>query len=173
MPDTPPNRSHGPSWGDRTGEPGAQPGPSKEIEPGASGGSGNTDAGNEGQPRDRAGRFSKQATTKRASERLASRARLDARLEEFRAKVLDELGGNIDATKEPLLDALCASKVRADHFRKLGRIGKFLDENERYIRLAYMLGLVKAGQHAEKPSPKEMPARDHAEWVAMRRKRKR
>ena len=49
---------------------------------------------------------------------------------------------------------------------------QFLEESERYIRLAYMLGLVKAGQHAERPA-KETPARDHAEWIEMRRRRKR
>jgi hypothetical protein len=134
---------------------------------------GNGEPAPESQPRNAAGRFTKQGTTKRVAERLASQARLRARLDEFKARVLDELGGNIDATKEPLLDALCASKVRADHFKKQGRIGKFLEESERYVRLAYMLGLVKAGQHAERPAPKEMPARDHAEWVAMRRRRKR
>jgi hypothetical protein len=160
-----PDRGHGSSGGDRTPSPSPSAGADKEIEPGSS-----CEAG---QPRDAAGRFSKQATTKRASERLASQARLSARLQEFRARVLEQLGGGVDATKEPLLDALCASKVRADHFRKQGRIGKFLEESERYIRLAYMLGLVKAGQHAEKPAPREMPARDHAEWIEMRRKRKR
>lgn len=168
--ETRPETSHGHPWGDRSGEPGAQPGPDKEIEPGASGGP--ELSGAEYQPRNARGRFQKSGRAGRYNENLARQADARRQAEAFKAEVLKELGGTIDASKEPLLDALCATRVRAETFKRKGRINKFLEESERYIRLAYMLGLVKAGQHAEKPAPKEMPARDHAEWVAMRRRRR-
>jgi len=174
--ETRPNRSHGSSWGDRRSEPGAQPGAPKEIEPGSSGEPGISGAGYstpERQPRSERGRFQRADRPGRYNENLARQAQAAEEADRFKAQVLEELGGTIDASKEPLLDALCATRVRAETFKRKGRINKFLEESERYVRLAYMLGLVKAGQHAERPAPKDLPARDHAEWVAMRRRRKR
>jgi hypothetical protein len=178
-----PDRGHASSGGDRAREAGPSAGRDKEIERGASGDSGNTDACIEGfsvasisaparQPRAASGRFEKTDRARRYNENLARQADARRQADAFKAQVLEELGGRIEASKEPLLDALCATRVRADTFKRKGRVNKFLEESERYVRLAYMLGLIKAGQHAEKPAPKEMPARDHAEWVAMRRRRK-
>jgi hypothetical protein len=183
---TQPNRSHGSSWSDRTLQPDAQPGEPKESECGPSGQSGLSDAGKEPdtgasnspsaaerQPRSERGRFRKAGGAGRYNENLARQAEARRQADAFKAQVLQELGGSVDASKQPLLDALCETKVRAEAFRRKGRVNKFLEESERYVRLAYMLGLVKAGQHAEKPAPREMPARDHAEWIEMRRRRKR
>jgi hypothetical protein len=174
-----PERAQNAPWGVRDREPGAEPGPTEGIEPGASGGPGVSGAGKEAlsgaeyQPRSVRGRFQKADRAGRYNENLARQADAGRRADDFKAQVLAELGGAVDASKEPLLDALCATKVRAENFKRKGRVNKFLEESERYVRLAYMLGLIKAGQHAERPAPKEMPARDHAEWVAMRRRRKR
>lgn len=151
--------------GDRNEAPGVSPEAPEKIDPAAS--------GETGQPRDAAGRFSRQPLTKRHVQKLARIAARQAEADAFKARVLEELGGRVDASKEPLVDALCATRVRAEAFKRLGRMNKFLEENERYVRLLYLLGLARAGQHAEKPAPKEIPARDHAEWIEMRRRRKR
>lgn len=172
--ETRPNLNAFSSGGDRSGEPGAQPGAPKEIEPGAAGEIGNSVPGIEAerQPRSERGRFRKAEGGGRYNENLARQADARRQADAFKSQVLQELGGTIDASKEPLLDALCATKVRAEAFKRKGRINKFLEESERYVRLAYMLGLVKAGQHAERPAPKETPAADHAEWLRRRKRGK-
>lgn len=174
--ETRPELSHVSSGGVRTGEPGALAGADQAINPGPPnepGESGTSKEPAERQPRTSKGRFQKADRAGRYNENLARQADARREAERFKAEVLKELGGSVDSSKEPLLDALCETKVRAEAFRRKGRVNKFLEESERYVRLAYMLGLVKAGQHAEKPPPREMPARDHAEWIEMRRKRKR